>query len=148
MLAVLAVTESSKSLVFNAAYLSPLHLRNYAPRVLLRLQFRLLRSDLTPLQLEREAVLTVLSDRYLIFSENPVVTQLMSDTPSSPDPFVRTERTVTKPKRKRVLTEQDKERLRKQLGDGQNRDKAVAGRPQSECRKAARTARGAKGKAG
>ena len=47
----------------------------------------------------------------------------MSD---SPDPFVRTEPTVTKPKRKRVLTEQDKERLRKQLD--KNRDKAIAAR--------------------
>jgi hypothetical protein len=60
MLAVLAVMESTKSLVFNAPYLTKLHLRNIAPRVLRGLQFRLLRSDFTPLQLEREAVLTII----------------------------------------------------------------------------------------
>jgi len=69
---------------------------------------------------DKDPVVRFIPDLY------PIDTRLMSDPPSSPDPFVRSERTVTKPERKRVLTEKDKERLRKQLDE--NRDKAVAAR--------------------
>jgi hypothetical protein len=51
---------SGAPLVFTAPYLAFLSLRNARPQTLRRLQFRLLRSDLTPLRLQGEAVLTIL----------------------------------------------------------------------------------------
>jgi hypothetical protein len=51
---------SGTPLVFTSPYPTFLSLRNARPQTLRRLRFRLLRSDLTPLRLEGEAVLTIL----------------------------------------------------------------------------------------